>query len=103
MWPGSVPGEARLSASPEAMQPSVTKKRSLQAANVTQVDGPRVQENNYPEVGPSTTLTCQATFSMEKEKANSHHMLRLALVLRFIGFCTTHARFSTEIMEHSNH
>lgn len=62
VWPGSVPGEARLPTSPEAMQLSVTKKRSPHAANVTQFDGPGVQENSYPKVGPHITLTGQANF-----------------------------------------
>lgn len=56
--PGSVPEEARLSASPEAMPLSVTKNRSLHAANVTQREGPSVQKNSYPEAGPGTALTC---------------------------------------------
>lgn len=67
------------------------------------ISWPSTQENSYPEFGLGTTLTCQAISSMEKEKGNSYHMPSLALVLQFIGSYTINARFSTEIMEHSNH
>lgn len=101
MWPCSIPGQAELSAIPEAMQYPVTKKTPLHTASVTQLDQPSTQENSYPEVGPVATLTCQATSSMEKEKVTPCHMPSLALVLQFIGSYTTHVRFSTEMMEHS--
>ena len=52
VWPGSVPGQARLSASPETMRLCVTKKRSLHAANVTQLDQPSIQEDSHPESAP---------------------------------------------------
>lgn len=39
VWPGSVPGEARFSASPEAMQ-LCNKEEAILAANVTQLAGP---------------------------------------------------------------